>query len=151
MPYVHWWMDCQNQKCGLPIQLPDPTIVATKPSPMAWPKHGWQRAFLCVQCGHSFLYSGANVQHRLEATQNPYEASPFATYCIGFECAEGSCDTQVAVYVVANASTSTDAIAATYQRWAFHWKCPTEYLNVQPHPPKPEDDRISVKKCPFPA
>jgi hypothetical protein len=150
MPYEHCWMDCQNPNCKSPIQLPDPTIVATKPSPTAWPKNAWQQAFLCFQCGHSYVYSGANIQRRLEATQNPYEAFPFATYCIEFACAEGGCEAPVAVYVVAGASTSTDEIANTYQRWKFHWKCPTEYLSA-PHPPKPEEGRISVRKCPFPA
>jgi hypothetical protein len=150
MPYAHRWMDCQNPSCGSPIQLPDPTIAATKPSRVGWPKHDWKRAFLCFHCGHSYVYSSANIRHRLEATQNPYEAVPFETYCIQFECAEGSCETQAAVYVVADASTSTDAIAGTYKRWTFHWKCLSEYLSL-PHPPKPEDGRISVEKCPFPA
>jgi hypothetical protein len=152
MPYAHWSMECRNPKCGLPIQLPGPTIAATKPSVEEWPKRGWQRAFLCFQCGHSFLYSGADVQLRLEATRNPYEVTPFATYCIRFECEEGSCETQVVVYVIADAWTPSDAIARTCRTWQFHWQCPqTEYLNVADHRPKPAGDRISVEKCAFPA
>jgi hypothetical protein len=151
MPYAHWWMECQNPKCGLPIQLPDPATAVIKPGLEEWPKRGWRRAFLCFQCGHSFLYSSANVRLSLDATRNPYEVIPFATHCIRFECAEGNCETQVGVYVVADAWTSSDAIAATYRTWQFHWDCPTEYLSASAHSPKPEESRISVDRCAFPA
>jgi hypothetical protein len=118
---------------------------------VGWPKHDWKRAFLCFHCGHSYVYSSANIRHRLEATQNPYEAVPFQAYCIQFVCAEGNCEIPIRLYVVADASTSTEAIAASYQRWKFHYNHPVEYGNPDHQPKPPELKGIRVEKCDFPA
>ncbi len=154
MSYAHRYMGCKNPHCGSPIQLPHPTIASINPNQEAWPRKSWKESFLCFYCGHIYEYSDVDVQHCLESTHNPYEAIPYETYSIRFDCDEYNCGTSTTTHVIVPVRNGNEepedvirTISGSSRHWLFQYDCPS-----RDHSPKlPKTTEIEIRRCLFPS
>jgi hypothetical protein len=155
MPYVHWWMDCQNPDCAQPIPLPDPNSPS-KASNQAALTDSWKRVFLCTQCVHCYEYSRKHIQMGPQETQSCWDNGSCQCYSIHFECDFGTCGTPVELFAVWENWSKSVSIQQVHQAVyhllhpaRLHFFCSNRTLEHRPSVPDPEPT-VRVASCEFP-
>lgn len=95
------FLSCQN--CEKQMLLPHSTQEGIPISQIGWPSDRWRRNFLCLECGHVYVYLDANVHWEisLPQIQDPQLSDEYVV-SVEIPCATEGCSTPVRVHVIGN-------------------------------------------------
>jgi hypothetical protein len=93
------FLACQN--CEERIALPLPTLEGKPTSQNRWPSDRWTRNFLCLRCGHVYVYTAPHVQWEIfrNQVQGP-ETSDVDVVWIETRCATEGCESRLRFHAV---------------------------------------------------
>ena len=89
---------CKNQGCeSQPIRLPYPNPPKASDARPEWPNSDWKPFIACLECGHSYVYTGEDVHWAAFETQELGRWKTWVKYAL--QCPDADCGLPIEFYV----------------------------------------------------